>query len=64
MRFLATKVLAGPNEPKKKIYRVNFTEDEVVEHHEPNESGWVTNHEEKKIGTRLSNLLNRAMRML
>ena len=45
MRSLATKVLAGPNEPKKKIYPVNFTED--VEHHEPNEAAWVTSHEEE-----------------
>ena len=47
MRSLATKVLAGPNDPKKKIYPVNYTEDEVNEQPEPNESAWVAHHEEE-----------------
>ena len=39
MRSLATRVLTGPNEPKKKVYPINFTEEEITES-ETSETAW------------------------
>eukprot|EP00435_Cladocopium_sp_Y103_P061152 s1573_g22.t1 len=44
MRSLATRVLTGGNEPKKKVYPVNFTEEEPADASDSFEPAWnVTN---------------------
>ena len=47
MRSLATRVLSGPGDVKKKVYPVNFTEEENSEAVEGGETAWNVAHDDE-----------------
>ena len=57
MRSLATRVLSGPGDVKKKVYPVNFTEEENSDVFEGGETAWNVSHDDEDDWDNLDSLI-------
>ncbi len=57
MRSLATRVLSGPSDVKKKVYPVNFTEEEASDVLEGGETAWNVSHDDEDDWDNMESLI-------